>query len=232
MPFSRRRSGTTKRRRPRNTKRGLPSRRMRRAKKRIPLALKPHNFVERSGTDLISINTEANATGLFKHFEFQDIQQHSAYRTIFEYYRIDKVVVEFRYKSIGGQGRVVDVSGSLPVNEINPVLYFKVDHNDDDNDTLVNLKQSMSCKEHQFTNDKPNFTISLKPALLIEDENIKGATGVKHRPKWGLWMDADEPAVEYYGLKAYCVASTGGSGTDAGQLEVTYKTYFSMKNND
>lgn len=231
MPvFSRRRSGTTKRRQPR--KRGLPSRKMGRLKKRIPLALQPHNFVERSGTDLININTEANATGLFKHFELSQIQQYSAYTTIFEYYKIDKVVVEFRYKSIGGQGRVVDVSGSLPVNEINPVLYFKVDHNDDDSDTLVNLKQSMSCREHQFTNDKPNFTITLKPAVLIEDENIKGATGTKHRPKWGMWLDTDELGIEHYGLKAYCVASTGGSGTDAGQLEVTYKTYFSMKNND
>lgn len=197
-----------------------------------PLALKVHNFVERSGSSLININTEANAVGLFKHFELQDIQQSSAYKTLFELYKIDKVVVEFRYKSIGGQGRTVDVAGSLPVNEINPVLYFKVDHNDDDEDTLVNLKQSMKTREHQFTNDKPNFTIQLKPAVLIEDENIKGATGVKHRPKWGMWLDTDESAIEHYGLKAYCVASTGGSGTDAGQLEVTYKTYFSMKNNE
>lgn len=223
-----------KRGRPRGARNRQPRRRMPMLKKRVPrpLALKLHNFVERSGTSLMNINTEALATGLFKHFEFQDIQQHSAYRTIFEYYKINKVIVEFRYKSIGGQGRTVDVAGSLPVNEINPVLYFKVDHNDDDSDTLVNLKQSMQTKEHQFSNDKPNFSIQIKPAVLIEDENIKGATGVKHRPKWGMWLDSDESAIEHYGLKAYCVGATGGGGTDSGQLEVSYKTYFSMKNND
>ena len=205
-------------------------RRYRRPKK--PLALKAHNFVERSGSDLITIKPDANAVGLFKSFELSHIQQYSAYTTLFELYRIDKVVVTFRYKSIGGQARVIDVSGSLPVNEVNPVLYFKVDHNDADTDTLVNLKQSMRCREHQFTNDKPNFSIVLKPAVLIEDENIKGATGTNYRPKWGMWLDTDESGIEHYGLKAYCVGATGSSTTDAGQLEVTYKTYFSVKNNE
>lgn len=118
------------------------------------------------------------------------------------------------------------------MNEINPVLYFKIDHNDADTDSLVTLKQSMNTKEHQFTNDKPNFSISLKPAVLIEDENIKGATGTNYRPKWGMWLDSVETAIEHYGLKAYCVAAVGGVEGGAGQLEVTYKTYFTMKNND
>lgn len=223
---------STKRKRSRSTNRRLPRRKSGPLRIRKPLALKMHNFVERSGTDTITIKTEANAVGLFKSFELSHIQQFSAYTTLFEYYRIDKVVVEFRYKSTGGQARVVDVSGSLPVNEVNPVLYFKVDHNDADSDTLVNMKQSMRCKEHQFTNSKPNFSITLKPAALLLDDNIKGATGINYRPKWGLWLDTDESGIEHYGLKAYCVASTGSSSTDGGQLEVNYKTYFSCKNNE
>lgn len=199
---------------------------------RKPLALKMHNFVERSGATTMTIKTEANAEGLFKSFELAHVQQFSAYTTLFEYYKIDKVVVEFRYKSIGGQARVVDVANSLPVNEVNPVLYFKVDHNDAEEDSLVTLKQSMRTREHQFTNAKPNFSIVLKPAVMLLDNNIKGATGTNYRPRWGMWLDTQESGIEHYGLKAYCVAGTGSSNTDAGQLEVTYKTYFSCKNNE
>lgn len=101
MPM-RSRQAPTRARRPRRRRQ---ARRVPRPVKRKPLALMPHNFVERSGSSLLNINTEDAAVGLFKSFELQDIQQFSAYTTIFEYYKINKVVVNFRYKSIGGQGR-------------------------------------------------------------------------------------------------------------------------------
>ena len=197
-----------------------------------PLALKNHTFVERSGTDFLTITQDGLSSGLFKHFTLRQIPQYSQYCSIFELYNINKVVVEFRYKGIGQQARAVDVTGLQTVNEVNPILYFKVDHNDNNSDTLANMKLSMKTREHQFTNSKPNFTIQLKPAILIEDSNIKGTLGVDYRPKWGQWITTLESEVEYYGLKCYAVASTGAGDSYPGQIEVTYKTYFTMKNNE
>ena len=196
--------------------------------RKIPLALQPHTFCERSGSDTLVIGTEASAVGLFKNFEFSHITQWQSYTAIFEQYKLNKIVVEFRYKSIAQPA----YDNSLrQMNEINPVLYFKVDHNDADQDSLVDLKKSIKTKEHQFTNNNPNFTITLKPAVLLEDTNVKGAIGTNYRPKWGVYLDTNEVNVEHHGLKAYCVGGVGGS-TQPGSLEVTYKTYFTMKNND
>jgi hypothetical protein len=66
-----------------------------------PLALKPHTFVERLASDTLQVNTEASATGLFKSFNLDLITQSAQYKALFEYYTINKVVVEFRYKGLG-----------------------------------------------------------------------------------------------------------------------------------
>ncbi len=232
MPYiSKRGREPSKRKAAKTIQRAWKRRRIRRAKSR-PLALKTHTFVERSGVDQLTITSDGLSGGLWKDFKLTDIPQYAQYCSIFELYTINKVVVEFRYKGVGAQARVNHVPNTTVVNEVNPVLYFKVDHNDADNDTLANLKLSMRTREHQFTNDKPNFTIQLKPAILIEDMNIKGTTGVDYRPKWKQYITTDEPNVEFYGLKCYAVASTGGGGSAAGTIEVTYKTYFTAKNND
>ena len=104
-------------------------------------------------------------------------------------------------------------------NEINPVLYFKVDHNDMNSDSLATMKESMRTKEHQFTNDKPNFTIVLKPA--IQAEAYKTALSTAYRPKWGQWLSTHDDTVPHYGLKCYAVAGQSNN-PNMGKIEVTY----------
>lgn len=207
---------------------GTSTRRRRMNKK--PLALKTHNFVERSSvTTTLQIGPEATATGMIKEFSLNEIAQNGNYINLFEEYKIDKVVANFRYKSVGQYA--YETGSAINMNEINPVLYFKVDHNDENLESLAELKKSAKCREFQFTNNKPNFDVVLKPACLIDCNNIHGALGIAHRPRWGLWLPTDENAISFYGLKAYCVASASGAHVP-GSLEVTYKIYFSMKNND
>jgi len=229
MPAKRKRSSSYRRKRkaPRTVRRRAMA-----SIRKKPLALKTHTFVERSGVDQLKITSDGLSGGMWKDFKLTDMSQYAQYCSIFELYTINKIVAEFRYKGPSAQARVAHVAGTTVVNEVNPVLYFKVDHNDADNDTFDQLKLSMRTREHQFTNDKPNFTVTLKPAILIEDMNIKGTTGVDYRPKWKQWITTDEPNVEFYGLKCYAVAGTGGGASSAGTIEVTYKTYFTMKNND
>lgn len=199
---------------------------------RKPLALKTHTFVERKVTDLVmDIGNEGGsypAVGLFKSFNLNDINNSTEYKTLFEYYKINKVVVTFRYKSTGADGNTVQAYPRQ--NEINPLLYFKVDHNDISADSLLLMRQSMKTREKQFTNNNPEFTITLKPA--IRDTVYKSASGVDtYVPKWGQWLSTDDGDVEHYGLKAYCVANKSSS-VNPGQLIVQIKYYISFKNNE
>jgi hypothetical protein len=212
-------------------------RRTKKSKYKKPLALKVQNFVERAAPDTLNVRPEATATGLFKSFQLNDIAQVNNYVQLFDEYKITKVVVTFRYKGIGQNARVVDITGAnpiTPVNEVNPVLYYKIDHNDDENDDLSNLKLSMKTREHQFTNNNPKFDIVIKPSNLISTDNMVGASPAigTNRPKWGQWLHTPDDGIKYFGLKAYAVADTGAGTSYGGALEVTYKYYFSMKNNN
>ena len=166
-----------------------------------PLALKPHSFCERKVTDLVmTCDTENSATGMFKSFNLDDINNASAYKQLFEYYRIDKVVVTFRYKSHSYANAVNTLTN---INEINPLLYFKVDHNDVASDSLLLMRESMKTKEKQLTNNEPNFTIQLKPA--VQTEAYKSSVSTTYIPKWGQWISTDDSSVPHYGLKAYAM---------------------------
>jgi len=206
-----------------NRKRGRP--RGRRNRRKTPLALKQHNFVERGQTTgTIVINTESASTMFGETFALSKIMQSSEYKTLFEMYRIDKVVVTFRYKQINN---ATEANGRAQ-NEVNPLLYFKVDHDDIGTQTVAEMKESSKTKEHQFSNDKPNFTISLKPA--IQTEAYKTSLTSAYVPKWGQWLRTVDDGVPHYGLKAHCIAYKDGSW-NPGSLAVEYKYYISFKNN-
>lgn len=195
--------------------------------KQKSLALATHNFCERSTIeDNLVINS---TTPLLKEWSLNEIAQSGDYISLFDEYKVNKVVVTFRYK---GNSSTALANSTLQVNEINPVLYFQVDHNDGITKTLDELKKSSKTREHQFTNDKPNFDIVVKPAVLVNVNNIEGAIGTHYRPKWGVWLPSEEGAIGHYGLKAYCVAGSGGGSSSPGSIKVTYKIYFSTKCNE
>lgn len=198
-----------------------------------PLALKTHNFVERCTPSLMTVAQESSASGLFRSFTLSQCLQASHYKELFEYYRINKVVLEFRYKGAAIPAYTT-INGTSTTNneiqnEINPVLYFKVDHNDESADSLNVLKESMRTREHQFTNNKPNFTIQIKPAILTE--SYKTTISTAYAPKWGQWLSTADDTVPHYGLKAYAVAGLGNN-VNMGQIEVQQKIYFSVKCNE
>lgn len=206
-------------------KRQAQRRRRPRRRRRVPLALKQHAFVERAEVEhQLVINTEANATGHFETFSLSKMKQQSSYADIFEFYRIDKIVATFRYKMNSRASASYNVQ-----NEVNPLLFFKVDHNDITADTLAVMKESMKTKEKQLSNDKPEFSIVLKPA--IQTEMYRSSVTTAYSPKWGQWIPTNDPTVPHYGLKAYAIGYKD-SNFDPGSISVTYKYYVSFKNNE
>lgn len=231
------RGRSTKRSKRSKSKSRAPSR-PRKLRIRKPLALQVKSFVERTAPSVMVVANESTASGLFQLFTLDQCLQATHYKALFEYYRLDKVVVEFRYKGAQTPAYVsvpATSSGNQAAyameinNEINPVLYFKVDHNDNTSDSLNDMKESMRTREHQFTNNRPNFTIQLKPAILTE--GYKTSLSTTYIPKWKQWLSSGDGSVPHYGLKAYAVAGMSNN-PNMGKIEVQYKIYFSCKNNE
>jgi hypothetical protein len=118
MPITRKRKG-----RARTTRRPPQRRRIMRVRK--PLALKMHNFVERTLPYQLTVAQESSATGYFRQFTWAQCLQVGNYANIFEYYRINKAVVEFRYK--GGC--------------FNPCLYYRT--------SIIRWNSSIICNGNQ-----------------------------------------------------------------------------------
>lgn len=209
---------------------------------RKKLAVSTHNFVERTvSEDFFKVVTNpdeditgVNAESLFKSWQFATVRQSAHYANIFEYYKINKIVVTFRYK---GVGTAAGATGDRP-NEINPILYIKRDHNDNqlaldgNRESLEELKDSTKTIEVQLTNDKPSFTMAIKPSILTEDSIYDGSLGTNHIPVWDKWLSTKERGINHYGLKAFAVAQASSSGDFLGKIEVSYKVYFSCKSNE
>lgn len=196
---------------------------------RQPLAVKPHAFCERLTSQYLTVEPAVSATGIMRNFVFDDIVQKDHYKALFEYYTINKIVCTFRYKAQGNSA-AGSATGNQQWNEICPIIYFKVDHNDNDPTTLADLKLSMKTREVQLSSNKPNFSISLKPAIQAEAYRTALTSG--YSPKWGAKISTDDGLVPHYGLKAYAVGPNTTVGTTFGQVEMEYKMYFTMKNNE
>lgn len=201
--------------------------------KNKPLALKPHNFCERFEETIPLSHDILNAAGnltttVSKKFSFDMISQHAQYADLFDEYRIDKVVATFRWSPTQ---YVVVSSSSAYSSNLSPLLYFKVDHNDDTADTLAVLKESMKTHTKNLKYDEP-FSISLRPASQsLIDANI----GNTFTPVWKRWITTKVLDVNHLGLKlqVQCpVAAATSSAYDMGKITVEYKMYFTMKCNE
>jgi len=196
-----------------------------------PLALKPHNFCERFEETIPLTSDVINAAGNLtttstKKFSFDMINQHPSYAELFDEYKINKVVATFRWSP----SRNVRSTNNYYAPRLSPLLFFKVDHNDDTADTLADLKKSMKTHYKMLKYDEP-FTIQLKPASqILVDANI----GNTFTPKWNRWITTQVLDVNHLGLKLQVQVpiEVDTNMIDAGQIDIEYKMYFTMKCNE
>ncbi len=227
---SRSRSQTSTTRRSRSRSRSRAPSRMMRLSRRKPLALVTHNFTERV---IEEYNLPVNGSGLFQTFALQDVYNTASYQKLFEYYKINKVIITLRYKAAmqSHQDSVVNANpGTQSVNEVNPIVWFKVDHNDVAAQSLSEMKSSTRTKEIQFTNNNPKIQIVLKPA--IQEEAYKSSVQSTYIPKWGQWLTTGDPTVPHYGIKMYATGPAAASSGLYGSIVVEKQYYFSCKNNE
>jgi hypothetical protein len=111
------------------------------------------------------------------------------------------------------------------------MLWFKVDHNDDSSQSLVEMKKSMKTHAKMLKYDEP-FTIQLKPASqVLVDANI----GNTFTPKWNRYITTQVLDVNHLGLKLQVqVPPDVGTSTNytMGRIDIEYKMYFTLKCNE
>jgi hypothetical protein len=206
--------------------------RERKARVPKPLALATHNFTEWSNApNLLDINGGATA----KMFTFNQIPQWDSYKELFEYFKLNKVVVTF---SIG-------TDSFLPYNDMvsnqnQPAMmskaevYYKIDHNDAVPPATLDLfKESGQVRHFFLTDSTPSKSIIIKPSVLKSttyySNALLGTTDVRE-PKWDQWLDASTAqGLEHYGLK---MMAKSHAISQPGKVKVEYRLYFSAKNND
>lgn len=193
----------------------------------VPLARKEHAFTERVVTEY---DLDVNGSGLFQTFAFSDIYNTLSYQKLFEYYKINKVIITFRYKAAMNSHKDTVTTTTQSVNEVNPIIWFKVDHNDVNADPLSVLKSSTRTKEIQFTNNKPKIQIVLKPAII--SEAYKSSVASTYIPKWGQWLTTGDPSVPHYGIKMYATGPAAATSASYGSIVVEKQYYFTCKNNE
>jgi len=149
---------------PRRKQRG-PKRKMR---PRKPLALQPHNFVEKVEQTITLDNTTLDsggtlATGYGRYFSLDDISQVASYKELFDSFIIRKIVAEIRYDYSYHDSTL----SGRPLNPIYPILLIKNDHNDVAPNSYAAMLESEKTRQVQL---KPGEMIShvLKPAVQVE----------------------------------------------------------------
>lgn len=227
-PSSRRRTGTPSTGPYQQTR---TARRYRSGKKKT-LALAPHSFVERvQDTDVITVGSSGQAVGLFRSFNLLDVYNTAQYQQIFEYYKIVKVVATFRYMGEEVGPTVFNTDGvQQRLGELRPTIYFQIDHDDVNATPLADLKASARTKTVMLSASRPEFSISFKPAIL--NELYRGSISTEYTPVWNTYLSTERGSdIPHRGLKAYAIGN-GNAMSGQGQIHVSYKIYFTCKNNN
>lgn len=206
--------------------------RRKKSKIRKPLALKPHNFVERV-EDVITLssstlNSDGHLTTAYaKAFKLDDIAQVASYKDLFDDYVLNKVVMELRYDTYYTGTTTADV----PINPIYPQLLIKTDHNDASTGgvTWEVLKESEKSRLVQMRPSGKPISHVFKPACQIE--LYKTALGSAYGPKWNQQIRTIDSGVPHYGIKMQVKTNPPLSGAlNLGKICIMYKYYFTMRN--
>jgi hypothetical protein len=142
------------------------------------------------------------------------------FSALFEYWKIDKVVVKF----------VMSTTSSSPstANQYQPLIFVAEDNNDATNPTTVgDVQQKARCRTMQLGNNPlggVTYTIHPKPAVATFQS---GAFSGYSEPK-DIWLSTQFPETQNYGLKLFWDRPRT-SGADIGDLQLVFEYYFSFK---
>jgi len=219
------------------------AKRMRMAKRFLASRAKLSVLVPRRKTKNFRLNTHSfsrftaaqtlDMTGteqpLSFEFSFDQLLTYSEFTSLFDKYRLDKVVVYIQM--INNPDSIIrtnlDPTSSSPWQNSNwyPKLWYINDHDDSSTTTIAAIKERVGVKCCVL---KPNMVkkITVKPAVAVQVYRTATTTG--YGPKWGQFIDMANVNVPHYGLKTVIdPLGLDPNGTFSFRYECRY--YFTCK---
>jgi hypothetical protein len=156
-----------------------------------------------TGSGLLTTSTTADtqtSMNVGVGFTFGDLTESSTYETLYDQYKIDRVIVYIEL--INNPDAYLAAGGTVATNFANvnnnfyPRLWYIRDHDDNTVVSIATIKNYAGVKERILQPNK-KIAISIKPSVL---QALQGTTNFKVDYKPG-WLDMADPNIVHYGLK-------------------------------
>lgn len=173
------------------------------------------------------VNTGVIEVGNYT-FELTDLPDYAAFANLYEYFRIDKVKVDFRAMNnqapMGGQSAVA-TAAFTSLGRIHTVI----DYNDAVNypATRAGIQSMMKDNSYKCTSSNRNHSRTFVPKILLE----AGGTSVGAVSKGKQWIPtgATTAALSHYCLKWALEGGDGYAGYGSFMIEPTITMWVSFK---
>jgi len=175
---------------------------------------------------MITNTTQVQSIPWTQQFQLTDVVNYTDFTTLFDNYKIDKVV--YQMQLLTNPEAFVDITPSLTnkgVEHWYPVMWYVMDNDDSAVPTLAQLREKQGIKRKVL---KPNQIISFTVYPKFQKQTYAGPGGlVGYGPASG-WLDCADAGVPHYGIKG-CVDFHQNLNTLQYNIEVTAKYYLSFK---
>ena len=148
----------------------------------------------RSDTDLKTLNGTTLASN--QSFKFNELESYTEFTTLFESYRIRKIVVTVQL--VTNPNCSTSLNSTVTANPSNffPKIWYAVDHDGGDDDTISSMKQRQGVKCRILQPNKV-VKISFKPMCRVQTYKTATTSGTGSR---NLKVDMADVDVPHYGL--------------------------------
>lgn len=174
-----------------------------------------------SSTQGPSFGTGSTAAFGSVAFELNDIDDPTSYSSVFDQYRIDRVVFQLRSRN-----KAQFLAGTATANAYPPPLYLVIDRDDSTAPaSLAALREYDNCVE---VNGDEDISVDLEPSITpaIYAGGAFSGYGVN---RVGQWLDIANATIPHYGVK-FGVASLNVSTTYLWEWDIFAYYYLSFRN--
>jgi len=174
-------------------------------------------------------NTNAIEAGNYT-FELTDMPDYAAFANLYEYYRIDKVKVDFRAMNNqapqgGGGVQGTNVNSFTSLGRIHSVIDYNSANNY--NATRAGIQDMMKDNSYRCTTSSRNHSRTFTPKILIEAGGA--SVGAISKSKQWIPTGTTTNALSHYCLKWLLEGGDGAAGQASFMIEPTVTMWVSFK---
>lgn len=179
-----------------------------------------HHFRRSAAVAVISTPTTDPEFNGASTFRLTDVFGNTEFTSLFEYYRLNCVVLRF----IPDFNLFTQSTGGSSLGQAVPQLHVAWDYSNGTNADVTELVQYESYKTMRFNR---TYTFKVYPRTSTEIYQSAASTSYGLGRK-NMWLHADNPSIPHYGFK-FAVDNYNQSGGQAVNFKIRPFYYFSLK---